>query len=743
MKDNDDNPNLQQQRNHFKIHTFGHFQAFLNSKSTKSYSDKDEKVNISLVMSPRDIAMELNLKEFYNTFLNQRQDERNYDKSSCFKNSNMTNQQHGFLKSNEVEDESVTESCNDTSYYYLVFSSNDEKHQDASKMLAVYKIIHHCVNDKMSYKCINKEQFCYLTIEEKNQKITIQHLMSHHTHKNCTKSSNIYILQSHHAFSCDSRSSKCQYELFLVTPFECNLFFRSLHSISALTSTNDRIISMETDDTKDLSSYKSLHKTREKKSGIIIKVRKVDAFHNSYVIIDSSSKVTVHDQKPSYKKLNQPILDTKRRIKSENGNQKDCSDATKNDNYIIEPTNSDGGKIEFGDELSNFGSFYFISPEDKTIVSDFMFLLMAQVKRGTLNSKDRDNARRKNSVFTERYLGLRCRHCGGIERGNYFPTTCKNLQACPSMIFKHLMSCDKCPPKMKQLLKTTKSKHKAQVLEKENGAQIRFYNTLWERIHDSNFDGGNDDSRDKVISILKDIYSSFFNITKATVSQVLNTSKEDTNSAVSTQMIQETKKVDLQSSSQVVASTKQSSAMRTKIQYKDHMITATVKDLPNSSKIASTKSSPRIKLQSKDPTVTIPVTTASNTTGGKCIDRIRRIPYSENPPSIPEISIDPRTGHIKSMFESQSLNVTLDMLDAVAGEIRNSASYSFTPGKRKLKDLSLNVVETQWDMDSFNNIKEMVESDEDYREMINILAHMDTSEDIESMGTIQSNLILQ
>ena len=675
MKNDDDSSSLQSQGNNCKIHTFGHFQAILNSNSTTLCSDnfpsnKDEKVNISLVASCHDISMEPYQKEFYHTFLKQQQD----------KQRNSSNNNNG------LENGLSTELHNDaSSYYYLVFSSNDKNLLDQSKIIAVYQMIYHHASPDENFKCNNSVQYHHLSVEKKSRKITIQCSMFDQTHENFTKKSNTYVLQSHQAFSSGSKSIQCSHNLLMETYFEYDLFLKSLHAVLALMFMSNRV-KIGKDYTQNISSCNDLNK-----SGIIIKVRKVDSVTNSYVILDSSIKATAHEQKPNYKKMKRAKLNTERRMKPENENQNDYSHSLKSDNMTVEHTDIDVEEIEFGDELGNAGYFYFVTPEDRTILTDFMFMLVAQVKRGTLSSKDRDNARRKNSTLTEGYLGLRCRHCGGMERGNYFPTTCKNLQACPSMIFKHLMSCDKCPQKIKQLLKIAKTKHKAQVLEKESGAQIGFYNTLWQRIHDPNFNGGSDGSKDEVLSTLKDMCYSFFNITKKKVSQTTDTSKEEhANDAEPTQVVKEQK--DVNPSHPLKVASKNPSLIE-------------------------------IKTQCQDSTMT-------TTTRGKHIDRMKCVPYSENIPSLPEISIDPRTGHIKSMFDSQSLNVTLDMLDAVAGEIRNSSLYPFTPAKRKIKSVALNPIETQWDIVSFNTIKEMVESDEDYREMINFLANINVSEEI-------------
>lgn len=78
--------------------------------------------------------------------------------------------------------------------------------------------------------------------------------------------------------------------------------------------------------------------------------------------------------------------------------------------------------------------FCFLVPDDRKKLSDYMFLLLAQIKKGHLTGKDIDTSRRRNSKLPLGYPGMRCRHCGGIEKGHYFPSSCKNLQASPGNI---------------------------------------------------------------------------------------------------------------------------------------------------------------------------------------------------------------------------------------------------------------------------------------------------------------------
>eukprot|EP00804_Cyclotella_cryptica_P011368 CCRYP_016030-RA/>CCRYP_016030-RA protein AED:0.27 eAED:0.27 QI:5/1/0.5/1/1/0/2/0/90 len=82
-------------------------------------------------------------------------------------------------------------------------------------------------------------------------------------------------------------------------------------------------------------------------------------------------------------------------------------------------------------------------------------------------------ANRKNAACLDTgvgFLGLRCRHCGGKDRGSYFPTSCKNLQACPPTLYSHLLKCASCPDIIKRCLKLTKARHKYDMISKQPGA---------------------------------------------------------------------------------------------------------------------------------------------------------------------------------------------------------------------------------------------------------------------------------
>ena len=98
-------------------------------------------------------------------------------------------------------------------------------------------------------------------------------------------------------------------------------------------------------------------------------------------------------------------------------------------------------------------NFYFIAPQDFALLTDYYILLYSQVKRAVMTEADM-SGNRKNSASTEMgpgFLGFRCRWCGGKQKGSYFPSNAKNLQACPPTLHTHLLKCPCCPDTIKRV----------------------------------------------------------------------------------------------------------------------------------------------------------------------------------------------------------------------------------------------------------------------------------------------------
>ena len=127
---------------------------------------------------------------------------------------------------------------------------------------------------------------------------------------------------------------------------------------------------------------------------------------------------------------------------------------------------------------------YCIIPEDQSEATDYMFFLLSQFKLGYFTKAECERGARKNLVLkTCGYPGLRCKHCGGLDTGSYFPSTCKNLQSAPANMHKHLLVCPKCPEECRQSVLLSKSQQKAQAALLPTGSQHAFFDRIWTRLH--------------------------------------------------------------------------------------------------------------------------------------------------------------------------------------------------------------------------------------------------------------------
>ena len=597
-------------------------------------------------------------------------------------------------------------------YYCVVIFNQSNRKDDRIKVIAMYQLISDASED------IKVGQYHYFMLLQRQNKEIIIHgptrqIVPKHT-------------WNFHLRPLISFSSSETQVLSIKSSFEYSLYTQCLQAIST------RMFVYE-----------------KNRSGIIITIRKEDSSANSYSILSSRTIDKKNDdRRHGGASFNHVPSKRSKKMKSEKNGRDNITNTKKTKEMMSNDIPDEDCNHDHG--MGDIGKFYFVAPAEKGVLTNYMFLLLAQVKRGRLNSKDRDNARRRNSGLVEGYLGLRCRHCGGLDRGNYFPSTCKNLQACPSMIYKHLLNCEYCPPTLKHMLKISKTKHKSQVLERENGAQVGFYNTLWRRIHDETFDGGDDETRQQVFLSLHQLLcnSSFHNSIINSPSNNDSVVKITESSGKSQETIGVSDELN-----------NNTDCRKTKFEQEENERDKQIIkiDFPEWSPPLSSTDSP-IKIS--PPVQRFFSVIESPNIGGKRIESLQEYPTSSlismNPSTqsmvsdVPNISLDPMMSEMKTMFESQSLNVTIDMLDAVAGEILNSNPYtsctstSTSRGCGVLKQRAFvqhepKVVihhtepskishneEVVWDEDSINAIRAMVESDEDYRGMINVLSEMNT-----------------
>ncbi len=219
---------------------------------------------------------------------------------------------------------------------------------------------------------------------------------------------------------------------------------------------------------------------------IIVKVQRIAEGSNGYEVIGSSICSDDNENEGGHHKI-----DTDNAV-----------DEVIEESSIASPAPSIIGSQQKG--------AYFLRPNDRSTLSDYMFILIGQFKLGSASEKDISKARRKAPNVSIGYSGLKCKHCGGCGRGSYFPSSQKNLQACPTMFHKHLMKCELCSSEIKNALQASKSKHRSQQTEKKVGTQVGFFTTFWKRIRgELENDGETDEGKDIVSLYLRHLIKKY------------------------------------------------------------------------------------------------------------------------------------------------------------------------------------------------------------------------------------------
>mmetsp|Transcript_47924 Transcript_47924/g.70948 ORF Transcript_47924/g.70948 Transcript_47924/m.70948 type:complete len:793 (+) Transcript_47924:1071-3449(+) len=130
------------------------------------------------------------------------------------------------------------------------------------------------------------------------------------------------------------------------------------------------------------------------------------------------------------------------------------------------------------------GADTIIFPEDNAMVTDFIFLLIQQLKRCHFTENDRNSRGRKREHIEVGYPGLKCRHCEETS-GNrkFFWSDVDKFANSFSEIMGHVMKCRKCPEDVKATLNQLKLYHPQQIAKLPRGSQKAFFRRMWRRLH--------------------------------------------------------------------------------------------------------------------------------------------------------------------------------------------------------------------------------------------------------------------
>ena len=128
-----------------------------------------------------------------------------------------------------------------------------------------------------------------------------------------------------------------------------------------------------------------------------------------------------------------------------------------------------------------------VRPDDKNIATDYIFILMSQLRPCRLSPSDRIGYRNGLSLGMP---GLACKHCGG-DRGGYgagrFFRSSPSSQSKNeniSQIYKHMIDCVACSPEIKLALESTKQRHAEQSDALKRGWKKMFFEKISIRLNE-------------------------------------------------------------------------------------------------------------------------------------------------------------------------------------------------------------------------------------------------------------------
>jgi hypothetical protein len=145
-------------------------------------------------------------------------------------------------------------------------------------------------------------------------------------------------------------------------------------------------------------------------------------------------------------------------------------------------------------EEADFEQQLVVRPEDKDLVTDYLYLLMEQMQTCQFTEEDRTGGRSKIKDNEVGFPGMECSHCEGRAGfGRYFPSSVSALSLANSdrNVYNHLKKCRRAPEQIKTELNRLQ---KDQTQSKNRrGLRKLFFNRIWSRMHNTN-----DDDKDKV-----------------------------------------------------------------------------------------------------------------------------------------------------------------------------------------------------------------------------------------------------
>jgi hypothetical protein len=128
-----------------------------------------------------------------------------------------------------------------------------------------------------------------------------------------------------------------------------------------------------------------------------------------------------------------------------------------------------------------------VREQDRPMVTDYLFLLMHQMRTCQFTEEDRTGGRSKIKDYEVGFPGMHCTHCRGKAGfGSYFPSSVHALALANSdrNIFNHLQKCRRCPNHIKAEL--VRLSEQQSHIKNKRGWRKLFFRKIWARIHGEN-----------------------------------------------------------------------------------------------------------------------------------------------------------------------------------------------------------------------------------------------------------------
>ena len=125
-----------------------------------------------------------------------------------------------------------------------------------------------------------------------------------------------------------------------------------------------------------------------------------------------------------------------------------------------------------------------VFPDDKRLVTEYLFMLLEQMETCYFSEQDRVGGRSKVKNCPIGYPGLQCKHCAGKAGfGRYFPVSIQALTSANSdrNIYNHIVKCRRCPDHIKQELQRSLQEQKH--AKNRRGLRKVFFQRVWQRMH--------------------------------------------------------------------------------------------------------------------------------------------------------------------------------------------------------------------------------------------------------------------